>query len=245
MRQTWFATRRASGLNMRVKNLHPWSVSYAEAVELQRELAKRVIQSSHVRIDSVRYVAGTDVSYSRATNRCYCAVVVLSYPNLKPVCQETTIIDSGFPYIPGLLSFREIPGLARAFEALDMVPDVVIVDGQGLAHPRRLGLGCHLGLMLGIPTIGCAKSRLVGQYEQPDTRKGARSDLTHRDETIGSVLRTRANVAPVFVSIGHKIDLKTAVELVLSCCPKFRLPETTRVAHRLVNQMMRARERTE
>ncbi len=230
---------------MKVKNLHPWNVSYTEAIRLQRELAQRVVRHSAIRTDALRYVAGTDVSYSRATNRCYCAVVVLSYPDLKPLCQETAVIDSGFPYIPGLLSFREIPGLVQAFEALDIVPDFVIVDGQGLAHPRRLGLGCHLGLMLDIPTIGCAKSRLVGQYEPPGAQKGASADLTHRDGTVGSVLRTRANVAPVFVSIGHKIDLKTAVELVLSCCPKFRLPETTRVAHRLVNQMMRASERTE
>ena len=224
---------------VKVENLHPWDVSFAEAIKLQRELAKMVIERSDVRIDSVRKVAGTDVSYSKATNRCYCAVVVLSFPGLEPICQETAVIDAFFPYIPGLLSFREIPGLARAFEALEMVPDVVIVDGQGRAHPRRLGLGCHLGLMLDLPTIGCAKSRLAGECEMPGTERGASEDLVHNDELVGTVLRTRANVSPVFVSIGHKIDLPTAVEIVLSCSPKFRLPETTRAAHRLVNQMMR------
>ncbi len=224
---------------MKVESLHPWHVSYAEAIRLQRDLAKMVIRRSTFRIDDLRHVAGCDVSYSSGTNRCYCAVVVLSFPGLRPVRQETAIIDAGFPYIPGLLSFREIPGLVRAFEALDMVPDVVIVDGQGLAHPRRLGLGCHLGLILDVPTIGCAKSRLVGEYDTPGTERGATTDLVSRDELVGAVLRTRANVSPVFVSIGHKTDLKTAVELVLSCSPKFRLPETTRAAHRLVNQMMR------
>jgi len=226
-------------MNMNVKKLHPWNVSYAEAIELQRELAGKVIRRSSFSIDGLRRVAGCDVSYSRATNQCYCAVVVLSFPELKPVCQETATIDAAFPYIPGLLSFREIPGLVQALESLEVVPDVVIVDGQGLAHPRRLGLGCHLGLILDIPTIGCAKSRLIGEYEMPGTERGATTDLVHRDELVGAVLRTRANVSPVFVSIGHRIDLETAVELVLSCSPKFRLPETTRAAHRLVNQMMR------
>jgi len=224
---------------MKVRNLHPWNVSYAEAIELQRKLSSNVIRRSSFRIDRLRLVAGCDISYSKATNRCYCAVVVLSFPELKLVHQETATIDATFPYIPGLLSFREIPGLVQAFESLDVVPDAVIVDGQGLAHPRRMGLGCHLGLMLDIPTIGCAKSRLVGEYEMPGLKRGASADLVHRGELVGAVIRTRANVSPVFVSIGHKTDLKTAVELVLACSPKFRLPETTRAAHQLVYQMMR------
>ncbi|HUT04061.1 MAG TPA: deoxyribonuclease V [bacterium] len=227
---------------MNVKSLHPWNVSYADAVKLQRELAERVIQQSSLTLDSIRLVAGADVSYSRATNRCYCAVVVLSFPRLELVCQKSAITDAAFPYIPGLLSFREIPGLVRAFERLDTIPDVVIADGQGLAHPRRLGLACHLGLVLDMPTVGCAKSRLVGEFEQPGQKKGSSTDLMHRKELVGAVLRTRTNISPVFVSIGHKIGLQTAIKLVLACSPKFRLPETTRAAHNTVINMMRDNE---
>ena len=228
---------------MNVKSVHPWNVSYADAIKLQRELAERVIRQSGLTLDSIRLVAGADVSYSRATNRCYSAVVVLSFPKLEPVCQESAIADATFPYIPGLLSFREIPSLVLAFERLETTPDVVIADGQGIAHPRRLGLASHLGLLLDMPTVGCAKSRLVGKFEQPGQKKGASTDLMHREELIGAVLRTRTGISPVFVSIGHKIDLPTAVKLVLACSPKFRLPETTRTAHNVVINMMRNNER--
>ncbi|MBN1593116.1 MAG: deoxyribonuclease V [Candidatus Coatesbacteria bacterium] len=227
---------------MKVNILHSWELSYTRAADLQRELALRIIRENHVDRHSLRHVAGTDVSYSRATNRCYCGVSVLSYPDLNVVLEETAVVEATFPYIPGLLSFREIPGLIDVFEALRITPDLIIVDGQGLAHPRRLGLACHLGLILDIPTIGCAKSRLIGEHEMPAATKGAQSDLLDKGEKVGVVLRSRTGVSPVYVSIGHRIDLTTAAELVLNCCPKYRLPETTRAAHRLVYSLMREHE---
>jgi len=225
-----------------VKSLHQWDLSYAEARALQTKLAELVIDSGHLDIDSLSLVAGADVSYSKRTNRCYCAAVVLSFPQLLPISVETATVQASFPYIPGLLSFREMPGLVRAFEQLSVVPDVVLVDGQGLAHPRGMGLACHLGLLLDIPTIGCAKSRLVGEFEMPGAQRGQMSDLTLNGKRVGVVLRTRTNVAPVFVSVGHKIDLQSAARTVLACSPKFRLPETTRLAHRVVNEMRRSSE---
>ncbi|MCD6326919.1 endonuclease V, partial [bacterium] len=162
---------------MRIKRHHPFDVSYHEARLLQQSLAKDVITDADFDIGSVGLVAGTDVSYSKATNRCYSAVVVLSFPDLDFVCSETSVVESTFPYIPGLLSFREIPGLMKAFENLARAPHLLIVDGQGVAHPRRMGLASHLGLLLDLPSIGCAKSRLVGEHGACGVERGSTTDL--------------------------------------------------------------------
>jgi deoxyribonuclease V len=140
-----------------------------------------------------------------------------------------------FPYVPGYLSFREVPPIMAALDKLKTPPDLIVCDGQGVAHPRRFGLACHLGVLTGIPTIGAAKSRLIGTYREPASRKGDWSELRDRNETIGAVLRTRAHVAPMFISIGHKVSLQTAIRIVLACCRKYRLPETTRAAHKLAS----------
>ena len=202
-------------------------------------------------------VAGIDCAFSKDGERIFAAVVVLRLPDLETV--ETTSVSRKvtFPYIPGLLSFREAPVCIAAVEKLRKQPDVFIIDGQGIAHPRRLGLAAHLGLFFDRPTIGCAKSRLIGQFEEPPPQKGSYSLLkdeqitglktsnerrTTNDEVIGAVLRTRTNVKPVFVSVGHKCRLKDVIEITLACTTKYRLPEPTRLAHQLVSGFSRNRQ---
>jgi deoxyribonuclease V len=163
--------------------------------------------------------------------------VVLELPSLRVVESGSVVDRARFPYVPGLLSFRELPPLLGAFRKLRTTPDVVIVDGQGVAHPRRCGIASHLGLVLDLPTIGCAKSRLIGDHREPGRRRGSACDLLDDGEVIGRVVRTRDGVAPLYVSVGHKIPLDDAVALVLQCAPRYRLPETTRQAHQLVNQL--------
>jgi deoxyribonuclease V len=177
-------------------------------------------------------VAGVDVGFpDRGTARA--AVVVLSYPELSPVDYAVAELSVEFPYVPGLLAFREVPAVLAAVEKLRVAPDLFIFDAQGLAHPRRLGLASHAGLLLDWPSIGCAKSRLIGEFVEPGMQRGATSPLMDGDERIGAVVRTRAEVSPVYVSIGHRVDLDTAVRHVFDCAPKYRLPETTRYAHRV------------
>jgi deoxyribonuclease V len=216
---------------MQARASHRWNVSPDEAVEIQRELAQQVVIQDE--LGRVRHVAGVDVGFEGEENRiARAAVVVLRYPSLVPVDAAVARMLVAFPYIPGLLSFREIPVVLRAFKRLKVVPDVVLVDGQGRAHPRRLGIASHLGLLIDLPTIGCAKSRLVGSAPEPKNEVGARSPLTHQGEIIGAVLRTRVNVKPLYISVGHRVSLVRAIELVLGCCRGYRLPETTRYAHR-------------
>ncbi len=214
---------------MQVKGLHGWQLSVAQALELQRQLAAQVSRSSEVSLP--HFIAGVDVSVGKAKEKATGAVVVLSYPELRVV--EVKVVQGGldFPYIPGLLSFRELPLTLAAFEKLTTTPDLVLVDGQGLAHPRRLGLASHLGLFLDIPTIGCAKSRLCGYHEAPGMERGSRAEVLDGEEVVGVALRTKDRVKPVYVSIGHKVDLPTAIQWVLQCCRGFRLPEPTRLAH--------------
>jgi deoxyribonuclease V len=176
-------------------------------------------------------VAGVDVSVRDGQARS--AIVLLSFPELKPFEAATAERPATFPYIPGLLAFREGPVVLEALERLTQRPDVLIFDAQGLAHPRRMGLATHLGVLLDLPSVGCAKSRLCGEYTEPDARKGSWTQLRDGDQVIGAVVRTRDNVEPLFVSIGHRVDLETAVALVLDCAPRYRLPETTRWAHRV------------
>lgn len=195
----------------------------------------RVIATGSIDRRKVKLVAGCDASYKRGEIRMFAAVAVYSYPGLEPVelCNGSSEVT--FPYVPGLLSFREAPSLLAVFEKLKSVPDVLLVDGQGLAHPRGFGIACHLGVLLGLPTIGVAKSVLVGEYDEPDVERGRRTDLVFKGERVGVALRTRDGVKPVFVSVGHIVELDTAADFVLTCC-RFRLPEPARAAHRLSNE---------
>lgn len=216
---------------MKIPPVHRWDLTPSEAMALQRELADRVID--HDEIGSVHYVAGVDVGFEGERNRvARAAVVVLTYPALVPVDYAVARMPVTFPYIPGLLSFREIPVLLRAFEKIRIEPDLTIADGHGRAHPRRIGFASHLGLALDRPTIGCAKSLLVGTAAEPQNAKGAWTPLEDRGQVIGAVLRTRAGTRPVYVSTGHQVSLEQAIEWVLKCCKGYRLPETTRFAHR-------------
>lgn len=220
---------------MHYQNIHPWAVSHQEALDIQRRLSRMVETGPLGR--PVSCVAGADISYSKIDNRLFAAVVVFTFPGLEIIEQAEVQDQAVFPYISGLLSFREAPTLLTAFTRLQHGPDVILVDGQGIAHPRRLGLASHLGVLLDCPTIGCAKTRLIGKYVEPGEQKGDRSLLQHGGETIGMVLRTRTRTRPLFISVGHKIDLDTAVSIVLACTRTYRLPEPTRQAHLLANRL--------
>jgi len=209
--------------------LHSWRVGTAQAFEIQKKLAAQVSGNSEVA--APRFIAGAAISVGRGWEEATGAVVVLQYPELTPV--ETSIVtgELDFPYIPGLLSFREAPLILTACEKLSITPDLLLVDGQGVAHPRRFGLASHLGLLLDLPAIGCAKSRLCGTHSTPGAEPGSYSELVDGGEVMGAVLRTKLGVKPIYVSIGHKIDLRAAVHWVMSCCRGYRLPEPTRLAH--------------
>ncbi len=201
----------------------------AEAIQLQKRLAGEVVRVGS--ITSPRLIAGADISVDRVRGTGTAAVVVLSYPEMETVAVKTITDRIPFPYVPGLLSFREAPMLLAALEELTLTPDLLLVDGQGIAHPRRLGLAAHLGLFLEIPVIGCAKSRLCGEHAAPGNRPGDYSQLTDSGEVIGAVVRTKTGVKPLFISIGDKIDLGQAVTWVLNCGRGYRQPEPTRRAH--------------
>lgn len=212
-----------------IRHLHGWDVAPAEAAALQQGLRQQLCLQAD--IGTVARVAGVDVSFQEDTARA--AVVVLSFPDLETVDQARAEVPATFPYIPGMLSFREGPAVLAAFERLTLWPDLALFDGQGTAHPRRLGLACHLGLFLDLPTIGCAKSRLCGVHETPGPSRGDWTPLCDGDEVIGAALRSRPGTTPLYVSPGHRMDLPTAIRYVLACCTRYRLPETTRLAHRL------------
>jgi deoxyribonuclease V len=225
---------------MKVEELHGFDLSPAEARRLQEKLASRVAAGPALDLSGVRHVAGADVSTQE--DRAYATVVVLDFPGLSPVEVRGFESPLRFPYVPGLLSFREVPPLVGALEKVESEVDALILDAQGLAHPRRMGLASHLGLLLDVPTVGCAKSRLVGSFEEPGVEKGSAKDLVHRGEIVGRVVRTREGVSPVYVSVGNMIDLRSSVELVLACCTKYRLPESTRQAHNAANRLRRGEE---
>jgi deoxyribonuclease V len=220
---------------VKIKNLHNWNVTVKKAIELQKSLAKQVQMR---RFDKkLRTIAGIDCAFTADKKNIIACVVVLSAKTFDIIETSYTIKAVNFPYIPGLLSFREAPACLAAAEKLTVIPDCFIVDGQGIAHPRRLGIASHLGLFLDIPTIGCAKSRLIGDFKQPLSQKGSTSPLMDKGEIIGSVVSTRSDVKPVFVSIGHKCRLNDAVRIVLDCCTKYRLPEPSRLAHQMVTRL--------
>ena len=226
---------RKPGNNMKVKKLHNWNVSYSQAVKLQRSLADK-IQFTPIK-GQPQLIAGLDCAFSRDDQKIIAAVVVLKLPNFDLIETKNAVRKVGFPHIPGLLSFREAPVCIAAVEKLKNNPDIFIVDGQGIAHPRRLGLAAHLGLFFNKPTVGCAKSRLTGTFKELPAEKGAYSSLKNKDEVIGAVVRTRTNVKPVFVSIGNKCTLKDAVEITIKCAAKYRLPEPARMTHQLVSKL--------
>lgn len=208
---------------------HGWRVSPAEAREIQDELAPQVKREG--KISTPRFIAGVDISVNRWARTGTAAVVILGYPQMEVVTTTLVTDEITFPYVPGLLSFREAPLILAAFAKLTLAPDLVMVDGQGIAHPRRIGLASHLGLCLGLPAIGCAKSRLIGEHETLGNEAGSFTELTDNGEVIGAVVRTKTGVKPVYVSIGHLIDLPLAVKWTLACCRDYRLPEPTRRAH--------------
>lgn len=216
---------------MKIPATHRWDVTPREAMAMQVELASRVIDRDE--LGPVRLVAGVDVGFEGEGNQtARAAVVVLRLPDLAPIDCSVARMPVTFPYIPGLLSFREVPVLLRALEQLNQVPDVIIVDGHGRAHPRRMGIASHLGVAIDVPTVGCAKSILCGRAEEPGGRVGSWTPLVHAGETVGAALRTKVGTKPVYVSIGHRVSLDSAIDLVLRCCTRYRLPETTRSAHR-------------
>lgn len=210
---------------------HPWDLSVTKAQALQPQLAERVVAKTSFDPAALQTVAGVDVSFRGGMARA--AVVVLGFPDLEPVDSSLGKAPADFPYVPGLLTFREGPSVLNALEKLTTWPDLFIFDGHGIAHPRRIGLAAHMGVLLDHPSIGCAKSRLMGSHDEPGDVAGDWVPLYDHGEVIGAVLRSRTKVKPVYVSVGHRIDLSTAIDLVLQCTRGYRLPETTRYAHKV------------
>jgi deoxyribonuclease V len=219
---------------MQVRELHTWKADYKEAVRIQNQLVSRLVLEGGP--SAVRTVAGVDVSYDKKDNRVFACVVLFDYPGLGLVEKAQAQLEASFPYIPGLLSFREGPAVLEAFRKLKEPPDLILFDAQGIAHPRGLGLASHLGLILDVPSVGCAKSRLVGEHEPVPEEVGGYSWLEHLGRRVGAVVRTKAKVQPIFVSPGHRISLADAVKWALACCRGYRLPEPTRQAHKLAGQ---------
>jgi deoxyribonuclease V len=215
--------------------LHDWPTTVTEATALQRELAGRIDTCSP--LGDFDLVAGADISYNRHDPLLHASVVVWRVSTGEVIDAADVRATATFPYVPGYLSFRELPAVLPAFEALRTKPDVVMCDGQGTAHPRRFGLACHLGLWLNMPCLGCAKSRLSGTHVEPPPDAGSRVPLTDRGEVIGAVVRGKARVKPLWVSPGHRIDLDSAVRVVLACVRGYRVPEPTRQAHLRVNRL--------
>lgn len=218
---------------MQLHYQHPWDLAPKDAIAVQRELAGHVLIAD--RFGEVRRVAGVDVGFEQGNTVTRAAVAVLDYPSLTLHEYAVARQPTRFPYIPGLLSFREAPAVLMALEQLSSLPDLLLCDGQGIAHPRRLGIASHLGVLLDLPAIGVAKSRLVGSHAEPDEEKGAWQPLIDHGETIGCVLRSRSRVKPLYISPGHRVSLDSARRWVMACLTRYRLPETTRWAHRLAS----------
>lgn len=218
---------------MQLHHQHRWDLTPKEAIALQQQLRR------YVRIEDdfpdIHTVAGVDVGFEQNNTITRAAVAVLAFPSLQLVASAIARQPTRFPYVPGLLSFREIPAVLEAMQQLPELPDLLLCDGQGIAHPRRLGIASHLGLLLDVPTIGVGKSRLVGSYEEPGGQKGQWSPLYDKGEVVGCVLRSRSGVKPLYISPGHRVGLSAAREWVLRCLTRYRLPETTRWAHRLAS----------
>ncbi len=215
---------------MKIRQLHQWDLHPAEAIALQNELAPSLINDAPLELEKIRTVAGVDVSVKHKHSRA--AIVVMRYPELEIIETVRAQQETSYPYIPGLLAFREGPVLVEALRQLRNQPDVFIFDGMGQIHPRKMGIAAHLGLWLQCPTIGCGKTHFIGEYDEPTAQKGSRSILRYRGEQLGIVLRSRDNVKPVYISVGHLAEIDSAIELILSCTPKYRLPQPVRAAHK-------------
>lgn len=218
---------------MQIPDPSDWPTDIDQARALQEQLRSAVITRDQ--LGPVERVAGVDVGFEDKGQTTRAAVVILSFPQLQLVEQAIARQPTRFPYVPGYLSFREIPAVLEALGKIARPPDLILCDGQGLAHPRRFGIACHLGVLTGLPTIGVAKSRLIGQHEEPGVHKGSWTPLRDKGEIIGAVLRTRDNIRPLYISSGHRVSLQTAIDYVLRCTTRYRLPETTRWAHRLAS----------
>lgn len=235
---------------MKIHQLHAWDLHPSEAVTLQSHMRANVVLQPLP--EKINLVAGADISFNKYSEDIYAGIVVLRLPELEVVATSGVVTTTKFPYVPGLLSFRETPALLEAWEQLTLLPDVLVLDGQGIAHPRRIGIGSHIGLWLNLPTIGCAKSLLIGKYEEPAPEAGNWSPLIHKGDVIGAALRTKHRVNPVYVSPGHLADLDSSLALMLQCCPgyatngtsKYRIPEPTRLAHLFVNALRRGEDWT-
>ena len=223
---------------MKIKQLHSWRVDYKKAVQIQETLRDLLTFEKYT--GKIQTIAGADVSYDKHSGRFYAGVVVFKLNKQLELIEEATAVGKArFPYIPGLLSFREAPILLMAFRKLKNNPDIVLFDGQGIAHPRHFGLASHMGLILDKPSIGCAKSRLVGEYGSVENTAGAYSKLIYENKIVGVVLRTKKNTKPIFISPGHRTNLTFAIRIVLKTCCGYRIPEPTRQAHLLVNKLRR------
>lgn len=224
---------------MQIRQLHRWDVTPEEAVRIQQDLRTRFIARDDDR-RPFRTVAGMDVSYDRQSPWLFAAVVLMRLPDFKILETAAVRSQARFPYVPGLLSFRESPAGLEAWQRLTLRPDCLICDGHGYAHPRRFGFACHFGLLVDLPTIGFAKSVLVGTFQRPPRARGSTTDLVDAGEVIGAAVRTREDAEPVFVSVGHRISLATAVATILLCSPRYRIPAPIRQAHALVNRLREA-----
>lgn len=220
---------------MKFKQPHSWNISPKEGIEIQKKLREQLIFSEN-KFEIIK-ICGTDVSYEKEINLLFSAVVILKYPEMDVIEEQTAVMRCTFPYVPGLLSFREVPVLLKAFDNINDVPNVVLCDGHGIAHPRGFGLASHLGMILDVPTIGCAKNKLFGKYSKVGDDKGDWSYISDGVNYIGVALRTKKNVKPVFVSQGYKISMEFSKEIILACCKKYRIPEPIRRAHIKVNQL--------
>ncbi|MEL6309445.1 MAG: deoxyribonuclease V [Chloroflexota bacterium] len=214
---------------MHINHLHAWDVTPKEAIALQKDLASQLISDTPLDLSQIQLVAGVDVSVKNGVSQA--AVVVISYPDLALVETVRAQQPTSYPYIPGLLTFREGPVLEEAFAKLQHEPDVFLFDGMGQIHPRKMGIAAHMGLWLDKPTVGCGKTHFIGDYDAPAVAKGSHSALTYKGEQLGVVLRTRNNVKPVYISVGHRADLTSAIDFVLSVTPKYKLPRPIRLAH--------------
>lgn len=215
--------------------LHAWQITPSEAIALQSQLAHQVVDDVPLPLTSIRTIAGVDVSVRGRESTA--AVVVLSFPDMRLVQRVRACADTPFPYIPGLLSFREMPVILRAFEQLHTMPDVLMVDGMGRIHPRQFGIACHLGLWMNLPSIGVGKTPFIGTHAPLGAEKGANSPIIYHDEILGVALRTRENTKPLYISVGHLCDLQTAMAVVMACVGKYRQPEPIRHAHHVAGQL--------
>ena len=220
---------------MEIRQLHNWNVTVEQAKTIQNKLAAKIVLKN---LNSqINLIAGADVSYSKKSGSCFAAVTVYNFSGMELIEQAVTMEPVNFPYVPTYLTFREAPALLIAFKKLNRIPDLILFDGQGVAHPRRMGLATHLGIILDLPSIGCAKSVLVGEYEDPGSKRGESTTLFYKNQQIGTVLRTRDRVKPVFVSPGFKITLEEAAYWVLMSCAGYRIPEPIRQSHLKVNRL--------